>query len=310
MAYADTPEDAVISIQSIHVYQGLSTDNDTSFIFHWRWESDNTSATPASSTVLIELSYNGTVVASATPYVFSLFENNGYGDGMTGFYLTANQSHWMSTLYTITIKGLPAYYSPPPYFDYSIQAADYVDLPEQIDNQISLRTYILAEIDIFKTIYPDVTLKSISDVGTVLSTYGEAYFSSAIPGLQNLCPQLFFVQNYIPSKITLQDYDTTLADEYSLRLAGTDLERGANRLGDYIGVSGAVIWALLMFIGEMALLIWCMKKGWEIQVGLAIDGFVTAGAAVLIGDLIFTIAMIIGFIAVLGLSFAVVGKRA
>ena len=309
-AHASDPSEAVITMQSAHAYRNLNSFGDMAVICHWRWASDNNSETPASSAVTIRLvSANGTTLAITSPYVFSLFENDGYGDGVTGFYLSDNSS-W-GTAVKIQISGLPAFFDPiPDPFEYTLSAADFTDSATQALNRSELNTYILQTCDIFKTIYPDVELKSVADVGTVLSSYGEAYFTSAIPGLLNLCPSLFFVQTYIPQEIPVEDYDMSLGDTYADRMVGTDLMRGTTRMGSYIGVSGAVIWGIFVFIGCLAVVLFTSKKGWGLEIALAIDALIVVGFSILIGDLLFTIAMIMGLIAMMGIAWALVGKRA
>ncbi len=317
-ALAEDREDAVISIQSVHVYHNLVEPDDMAVIFHWRWSSSNLSSTPASSTVSISISDNtGVIKAATTPYVFSLFENNGYGDGMTGFYLSANTSPIWSGNYTVTIRGLPAYYGEsfvpgkgPPTFPFLLTTADYTSVTSQEDNQAELKTYILRECDIFKTIYPDVTLKSISSSGTTLSDYGEAYFTSAIPGLMTLCPALFYIQSYIPEEMAVTPYDMSLQTTLTGRLEGTDLKQGAQRLGNKIGVSWAVVWGIFTLIGCLLVAVKCAEKGWGVEVSLFINGCIVTGVALLVGDLVFTLVMVGSLLAIIGISWALYGKRA
>lgn len=303
-------EDAEISIQSIHAFRNVAEDGDMLVVFHWRWASDNLSDIPASSAVSISLSYNGTRLAGTTPYVYLLFDNNGYGDGMSSFYLSANSSPIWQGDYGIQIAGLPAYFSPPPIFTYDMLLADFVDADTQEENQDELKTYILNECDIFKTIYPDVSLKSTSDVGVVLSSYGEAYFTSVIQNLIWLCPGIFFAQVHVPETMPVQDYDMSLQTTLTGQIAGTDLERGSNRIGDYIGVTGSVIWGILTVILCLYIAVKCFKKGWGLEIALFIDGVVVTGMALVIGDLIFTIVMIGSLLAVMGISWVLFGKRA
>jgi len=307
------PNDATITLQSRHVYRNLAEADDMAVIFHWRWVSDNYSATPASSTIFIELSINGTIQSAATPYVFSLFENNGYGDGMTGFYLSAATVPEWEGAYTIRIAGLPMYYSPygdVPFKDFYLESSDYTSSTTQEDNRAELKTYILDECDIFKTIYPDVALKSVSSSGTTLSDYGEAYFTSTIPGLQTLCPDLFYIQTLVPEVMTVQAYDMSRQTITTARLEGTDLKRGAERLGTAMGVSWAVVWGIFTLIGCLVVAVKCAKKGWGVEVGLFINGCIVTAVALLVGDLMFTLVMVGGLLAIIGISWALFGKRA
>lgn len=308
VASADTISDADITFQSIHAYRNLLVSGDMAIIFHWRWSSTNTSSTPASSAVLATLSYDDDVVASATPYVFSPFDDNGYGDSVIGFYLTSG--NWSSTLYSVTIAGLPIVFgSDPPYKPYSLEASEFATGATQEENQEALRIYILNLCDIFRTIYPDVGLKAVQSGSTVLSDYGETFFRSTIPGLQFLCPRLFIVQSYVPAAMEIQEYNTSKKDAATAKLTGTDLKRGADRLGDALNTSGAVAFALIMVVGMGAILIACHRRGWGLEISTPINIFILAGMALLVGDLLFTLLMIAGFIAVIGLGYIFAGKR-
>lgn len=305
-----SPEDAAISIQSIHAYQSLAEDGDMTVVFHWRWTSDNYSETAASRTVIIQLvADNGTVVSTTTLYVFTLFDTDGYQNNVSSFYLTPGVAEWEGD-YTVEIKGLPAYYSPPPVFEYPMSLSDYSTAADQEEARAELNTYILDLCSIFKTFYPDVLLKTESDMGIVLSSYGESFFTSVIPGLQTLCPTLFFVQVYVPEVMPVEDYDMSLQTQYTGRLEGTDLMRGADRLGDVIGVSAAFIWGIFMFIGMLAFGVFCSKKGWGIEVPLLVDGGAVVGFSMLFGDLFFTLAMILGLVSVMGIMYVITFKRA
>lgn len=305
--WAEDPEDAVISIQSVHVYRNLAANGDMAVIFHWRWNSGNTLATTASDTVLFTYLNDGSVISSAVPYDYILFNNDGYGDGVTGFYLADNSTWGEASI--IRIAGLPAYYDPPPVFEYHMNAYDYSSSTSQADNREDLKLYILDLCDEFHTIYPAVSLKTLTDIGTVLSSYGEAYFMSAVPGLQTLCPALFFVQSYVPQIMEVEPYNMLLAAKYTARMVGTDLQKGAERAGAYVGVSGNVFWGILVFAGCLGIVITTQKRGWLFEVTLAICGGIVIGASLLIGDFLFTIVMVVALLAIIGISFAFYGKR-
>lgn len=297
-------------MQSIHGYQNLSQNGDMLIAFHWKWSSGNLSATPASSAVIIQISYNGTLVATTQPYVFSLFNNNGYGDEMSSFYFSANTTHYYGGAYVISIVSYPAFISPIVTFNYTMQPSDYDTSSIQSANRINLATYILNEADRFLTVYPLVHLKSTSDVGTVLSSNGEAYFTSVIPGLQTLCPQLFIAQVYVPTTLPVQPYTTDQSDNYSHRLDNSDIKRGFSRLGAYVSLSWQFVAGIVVFAGCLWITIKCLKKNWGIEIPLFIDSVIVTAVAVLIGGLFFTIVMIVALLAAIGLGWAIHGKRA
>jgi hypothetical protein len=309
-AQADTPSDAELTMVDVQGYRNLADSGDMLILGHLRWTSENTTDAPASSAVTIRLvSANGTLLAATTPYVFTLFEDNGWGEIVYSFYLSENTT-WGGAS-EIQVAGLPAYFEDPPTLDYTLGAADYTAATSQEDNRAEMATYILNQCDALRVIYPDVDLKSNTGSGTVLSSYGEAYYTSVIDNLQTLCPELFFVQTYIPEEIELQDYDMSTADTYKERLAGTDMMISADLIGSYIGVTGRVIIGILTFIGCVYVIYYCVqKRDWALEAALGIDVLILTGVAVLIGDFVFTLVMIIGLVGIAAISFVILGKRA
>jgi len=309
-ARAEDPSDATITIQDVITYRNLGESGDMLIIGHYRWTTGNASATPASSAVTIRLvSSNGTTVAAVAPYVYGPFDDDGWGDIVFSFYLTDNATWGESS--EIQIVGLPAYFTSPPTLNYTMGAGDYsTENSTEAFQRAVMNTYILNMCDILRAIYPDVELKSISETGMVLSSYGEAYFGSVINELQTLCPALYFLQTYVPEAIAVQAYDMTTGANYTLRLAGTDLMLGFTRVGSYINVSGYVVAGALIFVACIVIIILCMRRGWPLELPLAIDTAVICAGALLFGDLLFTVIMIIGLIAIMGVAYAVVGKRA
>jgi len=313
-ALADTTSDphAHISIVSSAGFRSLAEDGDMTLIVHWQW-SGNVSATPASTAVTVSMSYNGTTLAQTTPYVFSLFENNGYGDGVSSFYFSANSSPVYQGDYTIRIAGNPsvfAGYNPFPLFDYLIPVASYETGTTQAANRLAAKTYILNECDSLETVYPDVALKSTSDIGNVLTEYGETYWTSVIPNLQSLVPAIFFVQTAIPETIAVQAYDSSLQATYTAQIVGTDLKRGADRIGAKFGVTGYFVWGLIIFGLCLFIIIKTSQKGWALEPAIFVCICVMTAAALAFGSLFFTLVMVISLLAIIGISWVLFGKRA
>ena len=303
--------DALISILDIKAFQDDPESGDMEVIFQWRWQADNVSATPASSAVLIVLSYNGTAVASAVPYVFPPFDDNGYGQAVQGFYLSANSSpQWGSTLYSIQIAGLPSVFgADPPVFNYSLTAGDYSTATTLTTNRAEMKTFIIGLIDDLADVYTNVRLKAAANGQQVLSDYGEAYFPIVIPGLETLCPELFFVQQYIPESLPTTAYNNSLQTTLSGRMEGTDLNRGMGRVGGYIGVSAGFMWGILALVIAVLLIIKTQQAGWDITASYSLAGGVVVAISYLAGGPLFTIMMVGSFLAVMAIGRALWGKK-
>jgi hypothetical protein len=312
-AYAIDLPDA-LEIKSAAAFRDLIETGDTFIVFHGKvnYDSDNGTypTTPASLSIMLRFyADNGTQLASAAPYVYSPFENAGYGDFVSGFYLTANESPTWGAGNYINIAGKPAYFTPVPApVDYTLISSDYSTVTGSEDNQLALYIYIMGLADAFNSIYTEIPMKSITDIGTVLSAYGEAYFKSALPGLEDLCPDLFYIQVYTPEVIAVVPYDKTLAD--TSRIEGSDLERGMNRLGVHIGVSGVFMWGIVVFVGTVALCIFSEKRGWGLEPGMALSTLLVILVAVLVGDTWMSLMMIVSLISAIGIMWILFLRRA
>ena len=280
--------------------------------FNWNWDfSDNYSSTPASASIMYRLydTDGTTLLATGTPYVFSPIDTNGYGNNIGAFYFSAADNLTWGAAYKLNIQGVPAFFSGDSTFTYTLTSSDYSLETTQEDNRNELYAYVMLLCDRFDSLY-DIELKSSSDSGVVLSSYGELLFRGAIDGLQALCPQLFFIQVYIPELMPVTDYDMSLQTTYTDRLVGTDIENGFERLGSFMGgMSGSLAAGLLFFGGIMALCIFTAKKGWPVELGIGASIIIGIFAAILVGDVMFTILMIGSLVAGLGIFYLLTFKR-
>jgi len=278
------------------------------------YASDNYSSTPASESTIFRIYDTDNVTEKQTggPYVNPYFGSNGYGDGVGSFYFGAsdNASAW-AAIVKINIAGKPAYYDLAK--NYTLDGGDYVSETTQADNRALLKAYVLLECDKLASSYSDtgITLKATSDSGIVLSPYGELYFRGAINGLQALCPELFFIQTLIPEQMAVVEYDMSLMDTYTDRLVDDDLGDGFTGIGTLLGgIGGAFVAAAMTFIGVFALCIWTTRKGWGTEIGMLGGALVTIAMAILVGDIVFIIMMILSLLATMGIVWLMLLKKA
>ena len=298
-----------IEVESIMVFRNVAESDDMAVIFHYNITYNGTyPSTPASKTIAFRLySENGSeLLGTSKPCVFFAFDTNGYGDGCGSFYFTAADNITWGKSYRINILCTPTYFDPPQSFTHTLTSTEYSDAETKTESQEDMRDYIMSICDTFRGVYPDVALKS----GLVLSVYGESYFRGAIQGLQQLCPQLFFVQDYVPEELEVEEYDTSLPESYSARLVGSDVMTGAKRVGEILGISGKFFLALLNFAVCIVASVITMRKGWGLEAGLFLGVLITVCAAILIGDTIFTVLMVVSLIAAIGIMYIFVLKRA
>ena len=310
-----------VSVPDVKVFRNLAEVGDSLYVFEYAINipSDNYSSTPASDSFLFRLyDVDGVTLKSSTqPYVYPFLGSNGYDMGVSAFYFGAsdNASAWDAAV-KMNIQGLPFYYSPAvpnvTYTFYTLTTDDYVTANTSEENRSLLKDYILLLCDRLTSNYAatGVILKTSSDSGIVLSNYGENYFRGAIPGIQDLCPGLFYIQVYVPGKMDVVPYDSSVSENYSARLTGTDMGEGFTRIGEALGTS-QIFGAAIVFLGLcLAVCIWTIRKDWGIEPGIGVSILIGIFFALIIGDLLFTLLMIASLLAAMGIVYMFILKRA
>jgi hypothetical protein len=300
-----------MNIERVNTFRNVAAPGDMVIIFHADIPYSTYPATTATESIIFRLmSVDGsTPLSTARPYIFTYFENNGYGDIISGFYFSATDNLTWGNAYNINIVGLPVYYTGMTPTIYTMTSSDYNAENQSQENQrTAMKNYVLELCDTFKTIYPDWPLKSTSMEGIVLSQYGESYLIGAIPNIQAMCPSLFYLQVYIPETIPVQTYDMSVQEAINTGIAHTDLERGAKRIGEKIGVDAKFILAILVLAGALWAAVKIVQKGYGVEWAALIAAAITLGASLIVGDTIFVLVMIGGLAAIIGLAWILRGK--
>jgi hypothetical protein len=302
-----------MEIKSARAFRNLAENGDIAIVFHAKEAFASYPTTPASSTIMYRLnSSNGTLMKTASPYVFSLFENYGYGDAVSIFYFAPSENCTWGGAYNINILGLPAYFTGLLDVNYSLTTADWntaaIDTTTQ---QEEMRDYIFGLCDDFQGIYPDVPLKTTTDGDISLSVYGESYFIGAIPGLNSLCPQLFFSQIYVPQVIATDNYTMEQGEDYGHKTdSKSDLVRGADRIGALFGIGGKTLFVILVNVAAVLLCVWTNSRGWGIEPGMATSVVVGIFIAYWLGDTMWSLLMIGSLVLVMAIFYIIFLKRA
>lgn len=203
----------------------------------------------------------------------------GYGKGIVSFYFSENTT-WESA-YIFRVQQNPAYYPTPQYWDFQVGASDYSSGDDQA---AELRARILDVATELGNEW-DVDLKSTSDTGVVLSTYGELYFIDAIPAIQTMCPQLFQIRIVSPT-YTKRSWTYTLAEAMRTKYDGTVI-------GDFMtGYAGLFsmetnlamnVLSVIIFAAVIVLSTWKFKgntmsafmDGYAVLILLMLNGFIS-----------------------------------
>lgn len=312
MAFAFLTAPTSMSVKDVNVFRNLAETGDMLVVFHYKVAYGAYPTTPASDSIIFRLyAVDGTTLLNQSrPYNFSSFATNGYGDGVASFYFTAADAPTWGLGYFLDILVTPAYYSPSTSITYELTASDYSAAVTQTDARYDLYNYVIGLCDDLKDIYPTVSLKAVTDSGTVLSVYGEPYFRAVIPGLQSLSPQLFFVQTTLPTAITVVPYSMNATMTAGV-LSGSDLERGARRIGETFGdISANAVFGGMFFIISTGICVLCYRKGWGVEPALMICVLLGIGSALIVGGFFFTLTMVFGLVGGMGISYIFLFRRA
>lgn len=234
---------------------------------------------PASNAFIFRLldTDGETELGAISPFV--LFDN-GYNEGVFGFYFSASDNLTWGEAYTIRISQNPALFTTPTSVDYLISLSVYSSKTTQDDNQVELTINIIAMAERLESAHTDYTLLESSVGGTVLSDpTGETYFRGAIYGLQAMAPSLFLIQ-ILEFDRADREWTTDQFDEYEERFDDTWVGDGVDATATQFGITPqmlmGVLFVLPLCIGGIILS--SMKYG-KAEPGFIISAiFLTLGA--------------------------------
>lgn len=307
-AFALAPPDS-ITIYSAKVVRNVAQAGDVAIFFHGNLHYAVYPTTPSGSLSFMFRLYSPDGLTLLTTAVPASYLHNGYGHFVSCFYFPAASAPTWGEAYRINVAGSPAYFDPlPDVYNYTITSSDYSAVTDQADNQELLKSWILAACVQMEIADPTKVMHGNTDAGTVLTAIGEAYFSQAVPGLLAMCPQLYFTQYYVPEATALT-YGTAQQDLYTARMTGTDLMNGFNRIGLKFGVTGSTIAAFLVIVLSIGLIILTTWKNWGVEPGVIAAGILMSAGALLLGDALWTIRIIMAFLAGICIMYMLFGRK-
>jgi len=195
--------------------------------------------------------------------------NGGYGPGVVAFYFSATTNMTWGEDYIFRVQQNPTYYSSPQYWDFLIGDSNY---STEDDQEAALKAKIVDSATFLTTAFETALLSQSESGNTILSTYGELYYLSVIPGLQTMCPSLFSVQLENPD-YTKRTWATTLADTLETKYSGTfvyDFMTGFAGLFEMETSAAMGIFSLLLFVILVGISVWKFKAS---MLAAFIDGY-------------------------------------
>lgn len=184
------------------------------------------------------------------------FNDSGYGYNVVGFYFYPTDNFTWATNYYIELSGTPSAFTTPPTYVYQLTSSDFSSLTDEEDVEDDIETKILSvanSLDAQWALGVTYSLLEESELHTVLSTYGEAFFRGALYGVQGYAPDVFrIIFNNIDDSVLT---NRTWTDAYSGNLSssnntgniGTGMQAGNDLLDvDYN------LFGLLLTLGAIA----------------------------------------------------------
>jgi len=192
-------EDIELDIKDTIVCRNLAQSGDMLFVVHYEisWDAEEDYPDdPSDDTILVQLieTEQSVSMAATTPYPFY---NSGYSEQVSSFYfsptLVAALSMVWEEPFMFRIATEPGFIATPVTEEWVLSDGDYVSSADQQENRDELADWLFEVAQDLETdwgVSASLTTVSVTDV---LSDLGEQYFGRVIPGLRDMCPDIFTV---------------------------------------------------------------------------------------------------------------------
>ncbi len=247
LADPDAPD--TLEVVDAVVLQDLLEADDFCVFVHYNILYDPT-AEPTDSArdlFLIRLMDGATELGVVSPYPYY---NDGYDQGIAALYFDAATALTWEEPYTIEVRGSPFAWATPPSTSLVLVESLYSGVNGQSENQDVLYDWAIDALEALETNW-SVTLLESSEEGMILDETGQTYMTGAVPGLQALCPQLFWIKSE-SMDVEPRTWGTAQADLYAARFDGTFVGDGMDGLADLLHCTpqllGGIVFVLIPFI--------------------------------------------------------------
>jgi hypothetical protein len=218
-AAADTPDpDETPTLYDFRIYHHVIEEDDFLAVVPYRIPYATAPDIGIDKTFIFRMTDTDNVTELGTILAYPYY-NSGYSEGVISFYFQASSNVTWEELFPVSIIENPALFDTPEIWSFSPLLTDYSSFDTQETNRQLLKDRVIELAQYLTTIW-SVELVDQTDAGTVLSAYGEAYFRNAIPGIQTMCPELFYVQ-ISNVDLTERSWDFSFAEILSNTFQGT-----------------------------------------------------------------------------------------
>ncbi len=194
------------------------------------------------------------------------YNDNGYGYNVIDFYFPASDDMNWNEIYYIKLTGTPYAFDEPPEYAFQLTSADYSLLtePDEIEKDIESKILWLAnELDNKWGLTADYSLLEQSELGTILSIYGESFFRGALYGLQAYAPDIFrlVIGNIDSSMLTDRTWTDAYSENLTTQYPGSNIDTGMQAGNDFLDVDYN-LFGMLLTLGLIALIaVACLMIG-------------------------------------------------
>jgi len=175
-----------------------------------------------------------TELRPASPYAYGAYR--GYKLGVVSFYFSATDAPLWGKALTITLEGSPRYFTSPQVASYELQATDYLSTDSLSATSTAFSTYIQTRAVMLEDLWTEAAGWNLISEGK-LTSLGTEYFSTVIPGIIQMCPQLFMVVAETVT-VTPKTWGKTYKEELTATLKDTPWGKAFTTVGEALEVSG------------------------------------------------------------------------
>jgi hypothetical protein len=300
-----SPNADAVSILNVFAYQHVMENDDFLVIAKYR-----VNYAPIPNTVISD-AYVGRLLKTGDVEIGSVlpvaYNDNGYGDGIFSFYLTAtevatNGLTWQAAGTRVVLGGIPIVTftgDRPTVFTESIAyrnrtrtaanlTADILTLADQLEETWQLAGSSLSLV------------QNVSGNRT-LSPVGEDYFTRSIPNLRVMAPETFTATEK-GANFDKREFTQSYAEELQTFWNNTPIDDGFETIADLLKIPKLLVSTAILLMIMMAVAFYAGKLSGSQAFGLLTVAFTLPAGAVL-GLTSLTFVMIVGVFSLLGIGY-------
>ena len=271
--------DSTPTIENIYAYRNVLETGDFLIIIYENTPYSSAPSTPYSEAFIWRWidTDNTTELASA---LGSNWNDNGYGYNVISFYMDASEAPTWGQLYHFRLSGTPAAFTSAPEYNYTMTTSDYSTLTDTDAVKAAIASTVITLATDLENKWGLSTSEALveqGDVATVLTVFGEAFFRSAIYGLQAMAPAAFSVR-ITEINTTARTWTTTFVTELESQHAGNYIETGIEAGKDFFDVG----WNMAGLLAVMVIGIVLLFANWYLSGGNLWRGLVEVAAPMVI----------------------------